>query len=158
MSLLGQEDVLSVSAGAAAAGNTRFFPFLSSETAAAAAAAAKSGETPQPAGKRGGGDGKLREVGGNSFFPSLYNMPAHCPQSEISILRTMHKFCDKDFFKRNLLYKNSSLGCWITKTIKKIAAFDFRPLNEPPQETREGRFFVVRILYSTTVYDRVVRG
>ena len=56
MSLLGQEDVLSVSAGAAAAGNTRFFPFLSSETAAAAAAA-KSGETPQPAGKRGGGMG-----------------------------------------------------------------------------------------------------
>ncbi len=57
MSLLGQEDVLSVSAGAAAAGNTRFFPFLSSETAAAAAAAAAaatSGETPQLAGKRGG--------------------------------------------------------------------------------------------------------
>ncbi len=52
----------------------------------------------QPANGGGGGDGKLREVGGNSFFPSLYNMPAHCPQSEISILRTMHKFCDKDFF------------------------------------------------------------
>ena len=93
----------------------------------------------QPA--NGGGDGKLREVGGNSFFPSLYNMPAHCPQSEISILRTMHKFCDKDFFKRNLLYKNSSLGCWITKTIKKNSRFWFPSSEWATPRDERGKIF-----------------